>query len=41
MDFIDHCTIYSYIYLINDNDEEVETYWQYKTNVENQLDKKL
>ncbi|WMV23550.1 hypothetical protein MTR67_016935, partial [Solanum verrucosum] len=38
---IDNCTRYCYVYLLNGKDEAIETYWQYKTEVENQLDKKI
>ncbi len=39
--FIDDCTRYCYVYLLNGKDEAIETYRQYKTEVENQLDKKI
>ena len=41
INFIDNCTRYCYVYLLNGKDEAIETYWQYKTEVENQLDKKI
>ena len=41
IDFTNNCTIYCYVYLLNDKDEAIETYRQYKTKVENQLDKKI
>ena len=41
INFIDNCTRYCYVYLLNGKDEPMETYWQYKTEVENQLDKKI
>ena len=41
INFIDNCTRYCYVYLLNGKDEAMETYWQYKTEVENQLDKKI
>ena len=41
IDFIDNCIIYCYVYLLIDKDETIETYRQYKTEVENQLDNKI
>ena len=41
INFIDNCTRYCYVYLLNGKDEPIETYWQYKTEVENQLDRKI
>ncbi|PHT26612.1 Dicarboxylate transporter 1, chloroplastic [Capsicum baccatum] len=39
--FIDDCTRYCYVYLLNSKDEAIDTFRQYKTEVENQLDKKI
>ena len=39
--FIDDYTRYSYIYLIRTKDEALETFIQYKNEVENQLGKKI
>ena len=39
--FIDDCTRYCYVYLLNSKDEAIDAFRQYKTEVENQLDKKI
>ena len=39
--FIDDCTRYCYVYLLNSKDEAINAFRQYKTEVENQLDKKI
>ena len=39
--FIDDWTRYWYVYLLNDKDETIDAFRQYKTEVENQLDKKI
>ena len=39
--FIDDCTRYCYVYLLNSKDETIDAFRQYKTEVENQLDKKI
>ena len=39
--FIDDCTRYCYVYLLNSKDEAIDAFRQYKTEVENQLEKKI
>ncbi|XP_070007753.1 uncharacterized protein [Nicotiana sylvestris] len=39
--FIDDCTRYCYVYLLNSKDEAIEAFKQYKNEVENQLNKKI
>ncbi|KAF3633924.1 putative glucan endo-1,3-beta-glucosidase A-like [Capsicum annuum] len=39
--FIDDCTRYCYVYLLNSKDKAIDAFRQYKTEVENQLDKKI
>ena len=39
--FIDDCTQYCYVYLLNSKDEAIEAFKQYKNEVENQLNKKI
>ncbi|PHT29367.1 hypothetical protein CQW23_31044 [Capsicum baccatum] len=39
--FIDHCTRYCYVYLLNSKDEAIDAFSQYKTEVENQLEKRI
>nr|GEU58106.1 Pol polyprotein [Tanacetum cinerariifolium] len=39
--FIDDCTKYCYIYLLNSKDEAIDKFVLYKTEVENQLGKKI
>ena len=38
---IDECTRYCYVYLLNGKDEAIDAFRQYKTEVENQLDRKI
>ena len=38
---IDDCTRYCYVYLLNSKDEAIDAFRQYKTEVENQLEKKI
>ena len=39
--FIDDCTRYCYVYLLNSKDEAIDAFKQYKIEVENQLNKKI
>ena len=39
--FIDDCTRYCYVYLLNSQDGAIEAFKQYKIEVENQLNKKI
>ena len=39
--FIDNCTRYCYVYLLNSKDEAIDAFKQYKIEVENQLNKKI
>ena len=39
--FIDDCTRYCYVYLLNSQDEAIDAFKQYKIEVENQLNKKI
>ncbi|GJZ36968.1 pol polyprotein [Tanacetum coccineum] len=39
--FIDDCTKYCYVYLLKSKDEAIDKFVLYKTEVENQLDKKI
>ena len=39
--FIDNCTRYCYVYLLNDKDEAIDAFRLYKPEVENQLDKNI
>ena len=39
--FIDDCTRYCYVYLLNGKDEAIDAFKQYKIEVENQLNKKI
>ena len=39
--FTDDCTRYYYVYLLNSKDEAIDAFRQYKTEVENQLDRKI
>ena len=39
--FIDDCTRYCYVYLLNSKDEAIKAFKQYKNEVENQLNKKI
>ena len=39
--FIDDCIRYCYVSLLNGKDEAKDAFRQYKTEVENQLDKKI
>ena len=39
--FIDDCTRYCYVYLLNSKDEAIDAFRKYKTEVENQLEKKI
>ena len=39
--FIDDCTRYYYNYLLNGKDESIDAFRQYKTEVENKLDRKI
>ncbi|XP_070054848.1 uncharacterized protein [Nicotiana tomentosiformis] len=39
--FIDDCTRYCYVYFLNSKDEAIESFKQYKNEVENQLNKKI
>ena len=41
INFINNCTRYCYVYLLNGKDEIIEAFRQYKTEVENQLDKNI
>ena len=39
--FIDDCTRYCYVYLLNSKDEAINMFTTYKAEVENQLNKKI
>ena len=39
--FIDDCTRYSYVYLLNNKDEAMNMFLTYKAEVENQLNKNI
>ena len=39
--FIDDCTRYCYVYLLNSKDEAIDAFKQYKIEIENQLNKKI
>ena len=39
--FIDDCTRYCYVYLLNSKDETIDAFKKYKIEVENQLNKKI
>ncbi|CAN4085599.1 unnamed protein product [Withania somnifera] len=39
--FIDNCTRYCYVYLLNSRDETIEAFKKYKSDVENRLYKKI